>query len=252
MESSSFFTVNEQAIPLSQVVKYLQVSGKLGQFVSDVLRQYVIDQELNTRTDIDIDPALPEQAIIDFRLKNQLTDSQKFQEWLQTNGTDASTFHASASLSFKLEKLKVVVTESQLPEYFIERKIYLDKVVLSRILVASRELAEELQTQIEEGSSFEQLAKEYSLADERVFNGMMGPISRGTLPDSLRAEVDAANLGQILGPIEIDRRFALFRVEHFLPASLEDTQLKQTLQNELFEKWLAEKIQQLTVKIQVS
>ncbi len=251
MESSSFLTVNDQGIALAEVVKYLQISGKLGNFISDVLRQHVIVQEINTRTDIEISSALIEQTIIDFRLKNQLTDPQKFQEWLISNSTDYTTFHTSITCSFQLEKLKALVTESKLPEYFIERKIYLDRVILSRILVDSRELAEELQTQIEEGSSFEQLAKEYSLADERVFNGMMGPISRGTIPDVLRAAVDATTPGKLINPIDIEGRFALFRLEQILPASLEDPQLQQSLKNELFEKWLGDKIQDLTVKIQV-
>jgi parvulin-like peptidyl-prolyl isomerase len=252
MESSSFLTVNDQEIALAEVVKYLQISGKLGNFISDVLRQHVIEQEISARTDIEISSALIEQTIIDFRLKNQLTDQQKFQEWLISNGTDYSTFNASVTFGFQLEKLKVLITESKLPEYFIDRKIYLDRVVLSRILVDSRELAEELQTQIEEGSSFEQLAQEYSLADERVFNGMMGPISRGTIPDILRAAVDATTPGKLINPIEIEGRFALFRLEQILPASLDDPQLKQSLQNELFEKWLGEKIQNLTVKLQVN
>jgi parvulin-like peptidyl-prolyl isomerase len=219
--------------------------------MSDVLRQHVIEQEINTRTDIEISSTLIEQTIIDFRLKNQLTDAQKFQEWLTNNGTDYTTFHTSITFSFQLEKLKELITESKLPEYFIERKIYLDRVILSRILVDSQELAEELQTQIEEGSSFEHLAKEYSLADERVFNGMMGPISRGTIPDILRAAVDATAPGKLINPIEIEGRFALFRLEQILPASLEDPQLQQSLKNELFEKWLGDKIQNLTVKIQV-
>ena len=251
MESSSFLTVNDQGIALAEVVKYLQISGKLGNFIGDVLRQHVIVQEINTRTDIEISSALIEQTIIDFRLKNQLTDPQKFQEWLISNSTDYTTFHTSITFSFQLENLKALVTESKLPEYFIERKIYLDRVILSRILVDSRELAEELQTQIEEGSSFEQLAKEYSLADERVFNGMMGPISRGTIPDVLRAAVDATTPGKLINPIDIEGRFALFRLEQILPASLEDPQLQQSLKNELFEKWLGDKIQDLTVRIQV-
>ncbi|MBD2270344.1 peptidylprolyl isomerase [Anabaena sp. FACHB-1391] len=252
MESATFLTVNNQEIALAEVVKYLQISGRLGNFINDVLRQHIIEQEINTRTDIEISSALIEQTIIDFRLKNQLTDPQKFQEWLINNGTDYTTFHTSITFSFQLEKLKALVTESKLPEYFIERKIYLDRVVLSRILVDSRELAEELQTQIEEGASFEQLAKEYSLADEKVFNGMMGPISRGTIPDILRGAVDATIPGKLINPIEIEGRFALFRLEQILPASLEDPQLKQSLQNELFEKWLGDKIQNLTVKIQVN
>ncbi|AUT03835.1 peptidylprolyl isomerase [Nostoc sp. CENA543] len=252
MENLTFLSVDDQAISLEQTVKYLQVSGKLGQFISDVLRQYVIEQEFNNRGDMEINPALTEQTIIDFRLKNQLADPQAFQEWLKRNGTDYNTFHTAITSNFKLEKLKAVVTEAKISEYFIERKIFLDRVVISRIVVDSRELAEELQLQIAEGGSFEQLAKEYSQADDRIVNGMMGPISRGTMPDVLRAAVDMAQLGQVIGPIELDGRYGLFRVEQFLPASLEDTQLTQALQNELFEKWLAEKIQKLTVKLQVS
>ncbi|AFY32460.1 peptidylprolyl isomerase [Calothrix sp. PCC 7507] len=252
MESLSFLTINDQSISVEQAVKYLQASGKLAHFVGDILRQYVIEQEILTRTDIDITPALTEQTIIDFRLKNQLTDPQVFQEWLKKNGNDYATFYASVALNFQLEKLKAVITEPKLPEYFIERKIYLDRVILSRILVDNIELGEELQTQIEEGGSFEQLAREYSLADDRIVNGMMGPISRGTMPDILRASVDVANPGQLIGPIELEGRYGLFRLEQHLPASLEDTQLKQALQNELFEKWLAEKIQKLTVKLQVN
>ncbi|WP_414566195.1 MULTISPECIES: peptidylprolyl isomerase [unclassified Anabaena] len=252
MESSSFLTVNDQAITINQAVKYLQASGKLAHFMGDILRQYVIEQEIQARDDIQISPALTEQTIIDFRLKNQLTDPQVFQEWLQKNATDYATFYESIAFGFKLEKLKVVVTEPKIPEYFIERKIFLDRVIVSRIVVDNRELAEELQTQIEEGGSFEQLAREYSLADDRMVNGMMGPVSRGTMPDKLRAVVDIANSGQLLGPVEIDGRYGLFRVEQILPASLDDTQLKQVLQNELFEKWLVEKIQKLTVKLQMS
>ncbi|MGH7999692.1 MAG: peptidylprolyl isomerase [Brasilonema sp.] len=252
MENSSFLTIDDTPISYGQAVKYLQASGKLGQFIGDILRQYIIEQELQTREDILISSALTEQTIIDFRLKNQLTDPQTFQEWLLSNGTNYDTFHSSVAYSFKVEKLKAIVTESKLQEYFIERKIYLDKVVVSRIIVESQELAEELQTQIEEGASFEQLAREYSLADDKIVNGMMGPVSRGTMPDRLRSVIDIASPEQLVGPVELEGRYGLFRVEQFLPASLEDTQLKQALQNELFEKWLAEKIQKLTVKLQVN
>jgi parvulin-like peptidyl-prolyl isomerase len=252
MESSSFLSVNDQAITINQAVKYLQASGKLANFIGDILRQYVIEQEIQVRDDIQISPAVTEQTIIDFRLKNQLTDPQVFQEWLKKNATDYATFSESIAFGFKLEKLKSLVTQPKITEYFMERKIFLDRVVVSRIIVDNRELAEELQTQIEEGGSFEQLAREYSLADDRMVNGMMGPVSRGTMPDKLRAAVDVANPGQLIGPVEIDGRYGLFRLEQILPASLDDTQLQQVLQNELFEKWLVEKIQKLTVKLQMS
>jgi len=252
MDSSSFLTVDDRLISVKQAVQYLQISGKLGQFIRDILRQDVIEQEIQAREEVEISPAITEQAIIDFRLKNQLTDQKKFQDWLNNSGTDYNTFHSTVAFGFKLEKLKNLIAEPKLAEYFIERKIFLDRVVLSRIIVDNRELAEELHTQIEEGASFEQLAREYSLADDKIVNGMMGPVSRGTMPDKLRAAVDVASPGDILGPVELESRYGLFRVEQLLPESLEDTQLKQALQNELFDNWLAEKIQQLTVKLQLT
>lgn len=249
MVSKPFLTVNDQPIPLQQALQYLQFSGKLESFIREILRQYVIEQELQARSDLDISPILTEQAVIEFRLQNQLTDPKVFAQWLANNGKDYNSFHASITFGFKLEKLKAQVTESKLQEYFIERKLFLDRVVLSRLVVVDQELAEELASQIEEGASFEQLAKEYSIADDKIVNGMMGPISRGTLPDVLRAAVDSANSGELIGPLELEGRWVLFRVGQFLPASLEDSQLKQALQNELFEQWVAQKIQKMTVNI---
>jgi parvulin-like peptidyl-prolyl isomerase len=251
MVAQPFLSVDDQPISLAQALQYLQTSGKLKAFLGDILRQHVIEQQLKNREDLEVNPALIEQAVIDFRLQRQLSDPNVFAEWLKSNGQDYTTFHASVAFGFKLEKLKGQVTEPKLQEYFIERKLFLDRVVLSRILVNDRELAEELATQIEEGASFEQLAREYSIADDRVLNGMMGPVSRGVLPDMLRAAVDSASLGELIGPLELEGRWLLFRVEQFLPASLEDAQLKLALQNELFEQWIAKEIQTMNVKLQV-
>ncbi len=251
MESKSFLTVDEQPISLKQAVTYLQNSGRLGNLIGEILRQYILEQELHKGDSDNVDPAMVEQAIIDFRLQNQLTEPKRFQEWLASNGMDFATFYNQVSFRFKQEQLKTQVTEPKLQEYFIERKIFLDRVVLSRIIVDKQELAEELRSQIEEGANFEQLAREYSLTDDRLVNGMMGPLGRGTLPDELRAAVDSASPGKLLGPLEVEGRFGLFRVEQFLPASLEDDRLRELLQNEIFEQWLAKKIQKLSVKLQV-
>jgi parvulin-like peptidyl-prolyl isomerase len=130
--------------------------------------------------------------------------------------------------------------------------VFLDRVVLSRIIVEDREVADELKIQIQEGVAFEQLAQEHSIADDRLTNGMMGPVSRGTMPDTIRAEIDSANPGDLIGPLELEKRWALFRLDQVLPASLDDPKLKQALQNELFERWIGEKIQKTTVKLQVT
>lgn len=251
-QTKALLIVDEQPLSLRQCLKFLQASGKLQGFIGDILRQYVLEKELETRADLDINPAMIEQAVVDFRLQQQLTDAKVFQEWLSRNGLNYEQFHSQISNSFKLEKLKAKIVESRLQEHFIERKVFFDRVVLSRIVVESHDLAEELYTQVKEGASFEELAREYSQAEERVANGMMGPVSRGTLPDALRAAIDAATPGELIGPVEVEKFWAIFRVEQFLPATLEDNQLRQAMQNELFERWIGEKIQTMSVKLQVS
>ncbi|PSB21584.1 peptidylprolyl isomerase [Phormidesmis priestleyi ULC007] len=251
MDAKAFLTVDEQSISLRECLKYLQTAGKLQGFLGDILRQYVLEQEIANREDLDINSAVIEQAVIDFRLQQQLTDPKVFQEWLNRNGSDYSTFHSQINSNFKVEKLKSVIADAKLQEYFIERKVFLDRVVLSRIIVENQELADELKIQIQEGTSFEELAQEHSIADDRISNGMMGPVSRGTMPDQIRAAIDSAEPGDLVGPIEVEQRWALFRVEQVIPATLDNQQLRQTLQTELFERWLAEKIQKMTVKLQV-
>lgn len=123
--------------------------------------------------------------------------------------------------------------------------------MLSRLVVEERELAQELKSQIvEDGVPFEQLVQKYSIAEERIFNGMMRAVSCGTLPDTLGSAVGSAKPGDLLGLLEIQGLWYLVRVKKFLTAAL-DEQLGQELQDELFEKWLDDKILAINVKLEV-
>ncbi|OUL24220.1 peptidylprolyl isomerase [Nostoc sp. T09] len=251
MESSLLLTADDQPISIEQALRYLDSAGKLESVIWEIMRQHVIEKELQALEELDISSELLDQVILDFRLENELTNYESFQEWLNNQGLDYAIFRREIAAKLKLEKLKVQVTEPNIQEYFIERKIFLDRVVLSRLVVEEQALAEELKSQIlEDDVRFEQLVQEYSVEDDRVFNGMMGAVSRGTMPDPLRASVDLANPGELIGPLEINGLWYLIRVEKFIEASLEE-QLKQELEDELFEQWLEEKIQNIKVSLQV-
>jgi parvulin-like peptidyl-prolyl isomerase len=252
MTSDAFLIIDDQPITISQVVRFLQSNQKLDDFIGGIVRQFVIERELQVRPDLQANSAAIEQAVIDFRLQNQLTEPQSFQQWLEENGLTFEAFHGQISSSFRMKALKDAVTAQKLQESFIERKVFLDRVVLSRIIVGEQELAEELKSQLGEGAAFEQLAREYSMTDDRIMNGMVGPVSRGTMPDQLRAAIDIAKIGDIVGPMGLEGRWGLFRIEEFLPASLEDSQLRQNLQDDLFEQWLGEKIQAVPIRLQLS
>lgn len=252
MESIAFLTVNNQTISLSQAVGYLKASGKFGMFLAEILRQHILEHELAEVEAIDIDVAELEQTILNFRLENQLLDQNNFQQWLVKNGISYGDFRQGITNDLKLDKLKTKISEPKLEAYYQQQKPLFDRVVLSRIILSDRELADTLKAAISSGKSqFENLAREYSVSDDRVVNGMMGPVSRGTLPDILKNIVDFAKVGEIIGPLEIDGNYGLFRVEQFLNASLDDPKVKQELQNQLFEQWLQEKLQSLEIKLEV-
>lgn len=250
-DSSAFITANGQPISLEQALRYLKAAGKLESVLWEIVLQQVIEQELKAIAELEINSEVIDQTILEFRLENDLTNYERFQEWLASDGLDYPTFRQQIAFRFQLEFLKDKVTESNLQEYFIDRKVFLDRVVLSRLAVREQALAEELKSQIlEEGARLEQLAQEYSVTEDGIFNGMMGSTSRGTMPDDLRAAIDRANPGELIGPLEIDGLWYLVRVEKFLPASLDES-TKQQLKDELFEQWLEEKVQQIDVQLHV-
>lgn len=252
MDSIPFLTINQQTISLSQAIGYLKASGKFGLFLSEILRQYLLTHELDELESIDIALEELEQTILNFRLENQLLDQNKFQDWLVKNGISYADFRQGITNDLKLDKLKAKISEPKIEEYFKTQKQFFDRVVLSRIILNDKTLAQKLNEELSaDPRKFETLAREYSITDDRLVNGMMGPVSRGTLPDILKNPVEFSPVGEIIGPLEIDGNYGLFRVEQFLDASLDDPKLKQELQNQLFEQWLQEKLQSLEIKLEV-
>jgi hypothetical protein len=243
-----FFSADNDPITYEQATQYLKTAGALSGVMRLVVRQHLLAKELRTRPGLDLTNDEIEDGIVEFRSAQQIVDRSGFNRWLEREELDRGRFRQQICDQLKLEKLKIQIAETDLQEYFITQKGSLDQVVLSRIVVRSQSLADELRYQIQEKSaSFEQLAQEYSITEERVMNGMIGRVSRGELPDELRSHIDTAQPGDVVGPINNNGLWYLIRIEQFLPASLTD-ELKQQLREQLFDKWLSEKVQQVDIK----
>ena len=250
--TTPFLIVNEEPISLSQSLKYLQTAGKLQPMITDILRQYIIDREIQSRSDLETSSATIEQSIINFRLERNLSDPQVFQQWLESNRMTFDSFHAQISEGYKVAKLRSSIVNPSLDAYFQERKPFLDAVVLSRISVEDYELAETLYARLKEQETrFEELAREYSITSEKAFNGMMGAINWANIPDNLKPILQQSVAGQIIGPVEVEGGWCIFRVEQFLETSLESPQVRQQLETELFERWLNEQLKSLKITLQV-
>ncbi|MBP0018452.1 MAG: peptidylprolyl isomerase [Cyanobacteria bacterium SBLK] len=250
MQNTSFLKIDDRSISLQQALRYLKSSGGYQRTLLDIVRQYLLEEELHNREDIQVSNIQIDQALMDFRVHNNLQTPEQFQDWLNKNGIPYEEFRTNIVFGFKIEKLKTEISESKLESYFQEQKPLLDRAILSRIILDNQELAEQIKQKIlGDRSQFESLAREHSLTDDRVANGMMGTIPKGQMPDLLRTAIDLATPGEIVGPLEIDGRYCLFRLEQVLPVSLEE--VSGELKNQLFEKWLEENLEKLTIKLEI-
>ncbi|MGL4503690.1 MAG: peptidylprolyl isomerase, partial [Planktothrix sp.] len=84
----------------------------------------------------------------------------------------------------------------------------------------------------------------------KAYNGMMGAVPLNQLPPGIRDAISSAQPGEIVGPMELEGRYSLLRLEQRIPATLEG-QLKRQLQEQLFEQWWQSKLQNKNVKLQV-
>lgn len=249
--SSSFLSINQESISIQQALDYLKASGAYHRTMTEIIRQYLLEKELESRADLQCSDLQIDQALMDFRVQSELQDSQDFQEWMNVNGVNYEQFRKNIEFGFKVEALKTEAVEPKLDDYFQSQKPILDRVALSRIILEDKDQANQVKDALmSDRSQFGALAQQYSITEDRVANGMMGPVGRGQMPDILKAAIDLAQPGDIIGPLEIDDRFCLFRIEQLLPAVLEGG-LKQELKNQLFEQWLQEKIQGLDIKLEV-
>ncbi|MEG4104111.1 peptidylprolyl isomerase [Microcoleus sp. Pol17_C1] len=109
------------------------------------------------------------------------------------------------------------------------------------MVVNDEKFAQELKNRILQGSSFEQLGREYAANSEKVINFRTRTISREEMPEQMRNAVDKARVGELIEPFLSHNNWLLWRIEQLLTVTL-DGEIKRQLQNELFEEWLTEKM----------
>ena len=242
--------LGDNLLTIQQVIFYLRRSGNLSVLLGEVASQFILEKELANRKDITVDAQIVEQEMKAFRQCNELDDDLTFQAWLVSNSfRDDVSFLAYLEFKLKLEKLMIEIEEEKGLDYFISQKLDLDQLVVSRIVVSSKNLAEELQLQILEKSfQFEELAKEYSITEDAITNGLMGFVNRKDMLEQTGLDLYQAQIGELIGPVDCAEGWSLFRVDEFVSAQY-DEEMKAFLRTQLLDEWLSNQIQSLNIDI---
>lgn len=251
MPDQPFFFVNNEPISQVQVCNYLKSAGQLDDFIETILSQHVIAQHLQTHPELLPTEEIREQLLKNFRQTQKLSDSTVFEVWLQQNNLELGSLSDRLQQQWSMQQLMKLVSQPRLHEYFIRRKLQLDQVYLACIIVQDETLANEFYDQVKEGYLFEELAQRYSLDDTSKSGGKLPPIARKFLSNDLREALEAAQAGDVVGPLAIEGRWCLFQLDKIVPAALEG-EVQAQLESELFQQWIDEHVSAMTVKMEVT
>jgi parvulin-like peptidyl-prolyl isomerase len=137
----------------------------------------------------------------------------------------------------------------QVESHFLQRQSDLEQVVFRTIRLRQLGLAEELYLRlIDKEESFGDLASRYSIGDERFTRGLVGPLPIGQPHPNVRAVLARLKVGDISPPFVADNTILLLRLEHRIPARLDET-MRQHLLQELFQPDLEGLVASLVARV---
>lgn len=84
----------------------------------------------------------------------------------------------------------------------------------SHILVPSQEAAEDLKRQIEEGSSFAEVAREHSQCPSSAQGGSLGEFGPGEMVPEFDKVVFSAEVGKVHGPVQTQFGYHLIEISN--------------------------------------
>ena len=150
-------------------------------------------------------------------------------------------FEAFITDSLYQEKMmRKVCGDQAVQGYFKLNSPKFDSIEVSHIVLDSEAKAKEMIAVLrEDPDSFNEMAREHSIADTREQGGLIGKVLRGSLRSDVEAKVFNAAAGDLLGPFASGDRtaFEIFRVIARHPARLDDdtaTEVRRLLR----EDWL--------------
>jgi parvulin-like peptidyl-prolyl isomerase len=237
---TSVVKIDGEAIELAEFVRALKLTGQF----EALLEQFVRDRltVLGARkAGIQVSEAEIQERADQFRRVRGLHRASDTNKYLDAMRISLDEFEAFITASLYQEKmLRNVCDDRAVQAYFKLNSPKFDSIEVSHILLDSEPKAREVIAVLrDDPDSFEEMAREHSIADTRERGGLIGKVLRGSLRADVEAKVFNAAPGDLLGPFPSGDRtvFEIFRVNAKHPAHLDEdtaTEVRRLLR----EEWL--------------
>lgn len=225
--------VNGVGIDVDDAVRQQLFDGRslLDDVVDEaLLREYAARQGI-VNSDLELQVAFDE-----LRYRHDLVSVEATEQWLRDTSQTLRSVQNGLDLQILRNKLLGSLPEETLRAYYADHVLDFEFVQIYSIRVGTEALARELTAQIrEEGANFHVLAMEHSTdEDTRHLGGWVGPRRRSELAPAIAAAVFGRSPGTIVGPVQTERGWNVFKVAlHTRPAFEE---VKERVQARVYDE----------------
>lgn len=197
------------------------------------------------------------EQLIAFYLFAKMAEEEKIKESREYKDTLAKMAEELASHMAATSVIeKVTLEEAEAKAFFEANKeqfVADEQVSAKHILVDTEEKAKRIATEIADGKSFEDAAKEYSTCPSKEKGGDLGYFARGRMMPEFEKASFEAKVGEVTGPVKTQFGYHLILVEDKKePYIVDFSEVKEQLSEQLLQQKkqtvYAEKVKELEAK----
>jgi parvulin-like peptidyl-prolyl isomerase len=247
---TTILKIDGGAISVAELLQTLKLTGQFEGLIEQLVRDRITvlgakkqgvrvsDEEIQERAD-------------QFRRVRGLHRASDTNKYLDALGVGLDEFEAFLTDGLYQEKMmQQVCSDEAVRAFFKLNSPRFDSIEVSHIILDSEGKAKEMISVLrDDPDSFDEMAREHSIADTREHGGLIGKVLRGSLRGDVEAKVFNAAAGELLGPFASSDRttFEIFRVNTKHPAKLDDetaTEVRRVLR----EDWLRARAQEHVIE----
>ncbi|MGK7898404.1 MAG: peptidylprolyl isomerase [Xenococcus sp. (in: cyanobacteria)] len=227
-----------------EIEDFLKTSFSLSKVCHQILGQKIVKKAATSRNITVTEEEIQTEAE-KIRREKRLEKVTDTMAWLRANMLTPDEWEISLENRLLTDKLAHELLDKQVESYFAENRLDFEEFIIYQIVVPYQKLAQELFYQIEEEEiSFYEAAHLYDLDQQRRYMcGYLGKKKRRDFQPDVAAAIfkDPLPIGQIIGPIQTEQGFNLFKLEEYIQAEL-TPQKHQEIIDQLLRQWLDKEI----------
>ena len=243
---TTLLKIDDDAISVTEFLQTLKLSGQFEKLIEQFVRDRLTVQTAKKQGIRVSEEELQERAD-QFRRVRGLHRASETNKYLDAMHVGLDELEAFLSDRLYQEKMMAqVCSEQAVQTYFKLNSPRFDSIEVSHIVLDAEGKAKEMISVLaDDPDSFDEMAREHSIADTREHGGLIGKVLRGSLRTEIEAKVFNAAVGELLGPFASSDRtvFEIFRVNAKHPARLDDDTATE-VRRLLSEEWLRARAQE--------